>query len=69
MVVRESVAPALTGHEARSYASPPQPREQALELVALLLGHATEPVDGKASWSAPIPGGKRIVTLSNAPPP
>lgn len=37
--VRENVAEALIEHEGDVYVSPPQDREQALELVALLLGH------------------------------
>ena len=34
---REIVNPILAGHEGREYTSPPQPREQALALVAVLL--------------------------------
>jgi hypothetical protein len=39
--VRETIAESLTGHGGHVYLSPPQDREQALELVALLLGHPT----------------------------
>ncbi len=64
VAVREAVASALTGHDERCYVSAPQNREQALELVALLLGYPAEPANGEASWGAPILGGKRIVPLS-----
>ena len=64
MVVRvtESVAPTLTGREGCTYQSPPQPREQAMTLVRLLLGCA-EPANGDGRWVAPIAGGRRVVTL------
>ena len=41
VVVRRVVSAALAGHAGCSYTSPPQPREQALALVALLLGCPT----------------------------
>jgi hypothetical protein len=61
--VTESVTPALTGREGGSYVSPPQSREQAMTLVRLLLGCATEPANGDGRWVAPIAGGRRTVTL------
>ena len=38
VVVEESISDALAGHAGCSYMSPPQPRKQAMALVALLLG-------------------------------
>jgi hypothetical protein len=61
--VTESVVPALTGRESCTYVSPPQPREQAMTLVRLLLGCAGEPANGDGKWVAPIAGGRRTVTL------
>jgi hypothetical protein len=61
--VTESVVPALTGREDCTYVSPPQPREQAMTLVRLLLGCAGEPANGAGRWVAPIAGGRRTVTL------
>jgi len=47
-----------------TYESPPQPREQAMTLVCLLLGCASH-LDGEdRRWTAPIAGGRRVVTLS-----
>jgi hypothetical protein len=62
--VRENVTEALTEHEGHVYLSPPQDRERALELVALLLGHPTS-VNGGAEqrWRQAIAGGQRSVTL------
>jgi hypothetical protein len=62
--VRENVAEALIEHEGQAYVSPPQDRERALELVALLLGHPTS-VDGAAEqlWRQAIAGGQRSVKL------
>jgi hypothetical protein len=63
VTVTESVAPTLTGREDCSYRSPPQPREQGMTLVRLLLGCAAEPANGDGRWVAPIAGGRRVVTL------
>jgi hypothetical protein len=62
--VRENVTEALIEHEGQVYVSPPQDREQALELVALLLGHPTS-VNGGAEhlWRQAIAGGQRSVKL------
>jgi hypothetical protein len=62
--VRENVTEALIEHEGQTYVSPPQNREQALELVALLLGHPTS-VNGAAEqlWRHAIAGGQRSVKL------
>lgn len=62
--VTETIESALAGHEGCTYESPPQPREQALVLVQLLLGHPGEPAD--FVWSCPVAGGRRTVTLTTA---
>lgn len=62
--VSETVAPALTGHDGHLYVSPPQDREQALELVALLLGHPPSANGGPDQlWRRAIAGGQRSVKL------
>jgi hypothetical protein len=62
--VSESMAVALTGREGCIYVSPLQEREQALELVALLLGHPTH-AKGEPNhvWRHAIAGGQRSVSL------
>ncbi len=57
--VRENVTEALIEHKGRVYVSPPQDREQALELVAVLLGHPTS-LNGGAEqlWRQAIAGGE-----------
>jgi hypothetical protein len=40
--VENAIDPALAGRGGASYQSPPQPREQAMALVWLLLGRADE---------------------------
>jgi hypothetical protein len=62
--VRENVTEALIDHEGQVYVSPLQDREQALELVALLLGHpATVNGGGERLWHQAIAGGQRSVKL------
>ena len=62
--VRETIAAELTGHEGHLYVSPPQDRERALELVALLLGHPTSANGGLDQlWRQAIAGGQRSVKL------
>ena len=46
--VRDHINPALAGHEGCAYTSPPQQREHALSLVALLLGCPSHLVDDRA---------------------
>jgi len=65
--VRDAINPTLAGRGDASYQSPPQAREDALNLVRLLLGcnealNASEP-----RWTCPIAGGQRTVTLTPAP--
>ncbi len=51
----------LTGRNGVQYTSPPQPREQALALVELLLDHP--PAQNTGQWRSPIAGGRRTITL------
>jgi hypothetical protein len=62
--VRENVTEALVEHEGHVYVSPPQDRGQALELIALLLGHPGSPNENGANmWCHAIAGGQRHVRL------
>jgi len=62
--VEDAVEPRLTARAAASYESPPQTREQAMTLVYLLLGCAADPAGECERWTAPIAGGRRVVSLS-----
>lgn len=64
--VAERFSPGLTGRSDRSYVSPPQPRERALLLAALLID-AAGPLDGDGPWQRAIAGGRRTVRLVRAP--
>ena len=64
--VAERFSPGLTGRSDRSYTSPPQPRERALVLVALLID-AAGPLEGDGPWQRAIAGGRRVVRISPAP--
>ena len=64
--VRDRVNRTLAGHDGREYTSPPHHRTDALTLVALLLGrpaHAGANDDERSSWSCPVAGGQRMITL------
>ena len=66
--VRDQVNRTLAGHDGREYTSPPHHRTDALILVALLLGRPA-PTNGDRdgdehrSWSCPLAGGQRTITL------
>jgi hypothetical protein len=64
--VRDQVNSDLAGHGGCQYTSPPQPAEQARSLVALLLGCPAHAVDAQHSWTQPIAGGRRTITLAPA---
>ena len=65
--VRDTVNPVLAGHDGTRYTSPPQPRDQALALVALLLGRPPGEMTGaEQSWTAPLAGGRRTITIASA---
>ena len=65
--VRDTVNPELAEHAGVAYDSPPQPREQALTLIALLRGGAEPPRNGAARWMYAIAGGRRTIELAAAP--
>ena len=65
--VRDTVNPVLAGHDGGEYTSPPQPRDQALALVALLLGRRPGEITGaEQTWTASLAGGRRTITLTPA---
>ena len=65
---RDEVNRALAGHGGREYTSPPHLRCDALLLVALLLERPVEPVErAQTSWSRPLAGGQRTITLDPVP--
>ncbi len=51
-----------TGREDRRYRSPPQLREHALTLAALLLGSPGVPA-GDGPWQRAVAGGRRTVAI------
>jgi len=65
--VRDAVNPTLAGRGDASYQSPPQARDDALNLVRLLLGRNEAPNASEPRWTCPIAGGQRTVTLTPAP--
>jgi len=60
--VEDRVSPGLTGRRDREYVSPPQPRDEALTLAALLLDSGAE-LDGDGPWHRALAGGRRTVRL------
>ena len=56
--VEDTIEPQLTGHTGGRYESPPQTREQAMVLVALLLGRAarTQMASGNGRRRSPADG-------------
>jgi hypothetical protein len=64
--VRDHINPALAGRDGCEYTSPPQPAEQARSLIALLLGCTTDRLDAQDSWTQPIAGGQRTVSVNPA---
>jgi len=65
--VREDRARALAGHDGREYVSPPQEREQALQLVELMLGQdVTVNGERQQCWRQAVAGGQRSITLRRA---
>ena len=68
--VRDQVNRTLAGHDGREYTSPPHEPADALTLVALLLGrppHINEDGTEPRSWSCPLAGGQRTITLDPVP--
>jgi hypothetical protein len=64
--VEDRFSPGLTGRSDRDYVSPPQPRDAALTLAALLLDAGSQP-DGDGPWRRAIAGGRRTVRLRAMP--
>jgi hypothetical protein len=65
VAVEDRFSPGLTGRRDRDYASPPQPRDQALTLAALLLD-AGGTLEGDGPWQRALAGGRRTVRLHAA---
>lgn len=63
--VSEQFSAGLTGRTDRRYRSPPQLREHALTLAALLLDAPGIP-DGNGPWQRAIAGGRRTVAILDA---
>ena len=64
--VRDRFSAGLTGRTDRDYASPPQSREDALTLAAMLLDAGVQP-EGDGPWQRALAGGRRTVRLTPAP--
>jgi hypothetical protein len=60
--VDDRFSPGLTGRHDRAYASPPQLRDAALTLAALLLDAGAD-LDGVGPWQRALAGGRRTVRL------
>jgi hypothetical protein len=60
--VEDRFSPGLTGRHDRVYVSPPQSRDDALTLAALLLDAGPD-LDGDGPWRKAIAGGRRTVRL------
>lgn len=60
--VEDRFSPGLTGRHDRTYVSPAQPLDLALELVALLLDASITP-QGDGPWNRALAGGRRTVRL------
>jgi hypothetical protein len=63
--VTERFSAGLTGRSDRAYVSPPQPRERALVLAALLVD-AAGPLEGDGPWQRALAGGRRVVRIAPA---
>jgi hypothetical protein len=64
--VQDRFGPGLTGRHDRDYASPPQSRDLALTLAALLLDAGPD-LDGEGPWHRAMAGGRRTVRLVRTP--
>jgi hypothetical protein len=62
VIVTDHVLPTLAGNSGVTYASVPQPREQALALACVVLGLPALR-DDHGPWRQPRPGGQRTVRL------
>jgi hypothetical protein len=64
VTVRDDVDARIAGHDGVAYVSPPQPRADALALIALLLGGPAS-AGGHARWTHAVAGGRRTITLTH----
>ena len=64
--VSDRFSPGLTGRHDRDYASPPQPRDDALQLAGFLVD-AAGALEGEGPWQRALAGGRRTVSLARAP--
>jgi hypothetical protein len=64
--VADRFSPGLTGRHDRAYSSPPQAREDALTLAALLLDAGAD-LEGEGPWVKALAGGRRTVRLRELP--
>jgi hypothetical protein len=62
--VQDHIDGQIAGHDGCAYASPPASRDSALALVGLLLGRDPHAVNGAATWTRAVPGGRRTITLA-----
>jgi hypothetical protein len=60
--VQDRFSPGLTGRSDRDYVSPPQARDAAVTLAALLLDAGRDP-QGDGPWQRALAGGRRTVRL------
>ena len=66
--VRDAINPALAGHDGVEYQSPPQPHARTRSRSCGCCSAAAKPPASETrSWSCPIAGGQRTVTLAPAP--
>ncbi|HWI08675.1 MAG TPA: hypothetical protein VNT54_14325 [Solirubrobacteraceae bacterium] len=66
VLVDDRVNGPLTSRPARHYRSPPQSRDDARCLAALLLDRGDE-LEGDGPWRRPLAGGQRHVAIVLAP--
>ncbi len=66
MRVQDHIDGRIAGHDGCAYASPPASRDSALALVGLLLGRDPHAMNGAATWTRAVPGGRRTITLAPA---
>ena len=67
---RDQINTTLAGHDGREYTSPPHQHADALALIALLLERPVQPNEHEqTSWSRPLAGGQRTITLDPVPGP
>jgi hypothetical protein len=65
VLARDAINVEIAGHHGTDYVSPPQSRDAALALVALLVGPT--PADAERNrWTVAIAGGRRTVALEPA---